>query len=159
MGKALLTLAGYQKILRELRHLSQEVRPQARAELMEAALEGCGEHNTAYQEARSRQARVERRIRQLQHILSDSEVLVGSNLTPSRVVFNSRVKVLNLQTGKTCDFHLVGAVEADAGQGHLSVASPLGRALLGHQVGERVYLEAPGGRRDYQILAIALDVG
>ena len=154
MSKALLTMGGYHKLLTELKHLCQVARPQARVELMEAALEGPLENNLAYREARSRHDRVDRRIRQLQQILSESEVLVGSNLTPVTVIFDSRVKVANLQTGKTLTFHLVGAVEADPLHGRLSVTSPLGQALLGRQVGERIRVHAPGGLRDYQILAI-----
>lgn len=154
MSKTLLTRGGYDKLLTELKHLCQVVRPQARMELMEATLEGPRENNLFYREARSRHDRVDRRIRQLQQLLSESEVVVGGNLRPRAVIFDSRVKVVNLQSGKTLTFHLVGAVEADPLHGRLSITSPLGQALLGRQVGEYIRVHAPGGLRDYQILAI-----
>jgi transcription elongation factor GreA len=84
-------------------------------------------------------------------------VLVGSNLPPDKVRFNCRVTIRHLANGKVQQFRLVGPVEADAVNGRLSTASPLGRALLGRAKGERVDLDTPAGRRSYQILDISVD--
>jgi transcription elongation factor GreA len=102
---------------------------------------------------------LERRVQYLQHILANAEVLVGSNLPPDRVRFNCRVTISHLANGKVQQFRLVGPVEADAQNGRLSTASPLGRALMGRGPGERVDLETPAGRRSYQILDISMDEG
>jgi transcription elongation factor GreA len=157
MNKSLLTHRGYQKLLQELKLLRQVDRMQALSELMETTQEGRLEKNPEYQAARARQARVEGRIRQLQHIIANSEVVVGGNLKPTRVLFNSWVKIRNLITGQIQSFHLVGTEEADVEEGHLSIMSPLGMALLGRTVGERIDLNPPGGRRFYQVLEIYLD--
>lgn len=157
MTKILLTRSGYQEILKELRLLSQVERPSLVHEILEEASEWGGRNDPDLQRILARRRRVERRIEFLQQVLANAEVLVGSNLPPDRVRFNCRVRILNLTSGKEQQFRLVGPVEADAQNGLLSTASPLGRALMGRTPGERVELETPAGRRSYQILDIHVD--
>ena len=157
MEKILLTRAGYEKLVRELELLSKVERPQIVRDLHEAAQEGRVERNPDFQHALSQRQRIERRIRQLQQILANAEVLVGSNLPPNKVRFNSRVRVINLNTGQEQQFKIVGGVEADAARGHLSISSPLGRALLGRLPGDRVQLQTPAGPRSYQIMEIQME--
>ncbi len=157
MGKILLTRAGYEKLLRELELLSRVERPQVVNEILESAPEGHPEKNLDLQHILARRRRLDQRIKELQQILANSEVLVGSNLPPDQVRFNSRVRVLNLGTGKEQEFKLVGSLEADAAHGQLSLASPLGRAMLGRARGEKVQLQTPAGLRAYQILEIRMD--
>jgi len=154
MEKILLTRAGYEKLIRELEFLSQVERPQVVREILEAAQEGRVEKNPDFQSALVQRRQLERRIRQLQQTLANAEVLVGSNLSPDRVRFNARVKVVNLNTGQECEYKMVGPLEADAGSGHLSMASPLGKALLGRAVGDRLQIQTPRGLRLYQVLEI-----
>jgi transcription elongation factor GreA len=157
MSKGLLTQQGYWKLLQELKRLRRFVRPVIVEELMEAAAEGRLEKNEPYWEARNRQAQVDRRINKLQEIISHSEVLIGNNLTPSQVRFNCRVKVCNLATGEISIYHLVSSEEADVRQGYLSVESPMGQALLGRKVGEKIGFNPPGGQRSYQVLEIQME--
>ena len=157
MEKILLTRTGYEKILRELEVLSRIERPQVVRELLEAAHEGRLEKNQDFQSALAQRQRLEKRIRQLQQILANAEVLVGSNLPPTKVRFNSRVRIVNLSQGQEQEFILVSAVEADAGQGQLSISSPLGRALLGRSPGECFQVQTPGGLRAYRILDIRME--
>jgi transcription elongation factor GreA len=157
MSKGLLTQQGYWKLLQELKRLRRFVRPFILEEVMEAAEEGRLEKNEPYWEARNRQAQVDRRINKLQEIISHSEVLVGNNLTPSRVRFNCRVKICNLATGEISMYHLVGSEEADVRQGYLSIESPMGQALLGRKVGEKIGFNPPGGQRSYQVLEIHME--
>jgi transcription elongation factor GreA len=157
MDKILITRGGYEKILRELEILSRVERPQVIRELLEAAQEGRLEKNQDFQSALAQRQRLEKRIRQLQQILANAEVLVGSNLPPTQVRFNSRVRIVNLSQGQEQEYILVSAVEADAGQGQLSVTSPLGRALLGRSLGECIQVQTPGGLRSYRILDIQME--
>jgi transcription elongation factor GreA len=157
MEKIILTRAGYEKIIRELEILSRVERPLVVRELLEAAQEGRLERNQDFQSALAQRQRLEKRIRQLQQILANAEVLVGSNLPPTRVRFNSRVRLLNLSQGQEQEFILVSSVEADASQGQLSVSSPLGRALLGRGPGECIQFQTPGGLRSYRILDIQME--
>jgi transcription elongation factor GreA len=157
MEKILLTRAGYQKIIKELEILSRVERPMVVRELLDAAQEGRLERNQDFQSALAHRQRLERRIRQLQQILANAEVLVGSNLPPTKVRFNTRVRIVNLSNGREQEFILVSAVEADAGKGHLSISSPLGRALLGRTLGECIQVQTPGGLRTYRILEIRME--
>ncbi len=157
MEKILLTRVGYEKIIKELEILSRVERPQVVRELMEAAQEGRLEKNQDFQAALGQRQRLDKRIRQLQQILANAEVLVGSNLPPSKVRFNSRVRIVNLRDGREQEFLLVSAVEADASRGQLSVTSPLGRALLGRARGECVQIQTPRGLRAYRILDIRME--
>jgi len=157
MEKILLTRAGYEKLLKELEMLSRVERPRVVQEILEDTPDWGFEAGPDFQRTLARRQWVDRRIRQLQDILANAEVLVGSNLPPNQVRFNARVRILNLHTGKECHFKLVGPFEADAGNGRLSTASPLGRALMGRAPGDRVELETPAGPRSYQILEIEMD--
>jgi transcription elongation factor GreA len=156
MAKILLTRAGYEEILKELRMLSGEEWSGLVQEIVEATPEWGGT-DPDFQRILSRKRRLERRIQYLQQVLANAEVLVGSNLPPDKVRFNCRVTIRHLANGKVQQFRLVGPVEADAQNGRLSTASPLGRALLGRAAGDRVDLDTPAGRRSYQILDISVD--
>jgi transcription elongation factor GreA len=157
MAKNLLTRAGYEKLLQELELLHNVERPRVVHEILESAAAGPQEKNLDFQRLLSRRQWLEGRIQQLQEILSNSEVLVGSNLPPDQVRFNCQVRLVNLHTGKEHRLKLVGEVEADAFNGSLSIASPLGRALLGKASGDKVEVDTPAGRRAYQILEIVMD--
>jgi transcription elongation factor GreA len=157
LEKVLLTRAGYEKLVKELELLSRVERPQVVRELLEAAQEGGVEKNPDFQSALTQRQRLDRRIKQLQHTLANAEVLVGSNLPPNKVRFNSRVRVRNLNTGREQEFKLVGTLEADAASGCLSMTSPLGRAILGRIVGDKVQIQTPRGPRLYEILAIRME--
>jgi len=157
MKKILLTRAGYEKLLKELAMLSQVERPHAVHDILEASPLRGWDRDADLQSRLAQRQKVERRLQQVQEILANAEVLMGSNLPPDRVRFGIRVRLLNLATGKEQEFKLVGPVEADASQGHLSLASPLGRALMGRAQGDRVELRTPGGLRAYQILEIRMD--
>lgn len=154
MSKVLLTQAGYWRLLQELQRLRRQVRPQVLQEVREAAAEGRLDRNERYNEARRRQYQLARQIKHLQEIISQAEVLVGSNLPPSQVRFNCKVKVRNLANGEVATYHLVSQEEADLSRGYLSVESPMGQALLGKKVGDQIVFYPPAGCRCYQILAI-----
>ncbi|HEY9073113.1 MAG TPA: transcription elongation factor GreA, partial [Desulfobaccales bacterium] len=149
--------SGYEKLVQELDLLSRVERPQVLQELLEAAQEGGVENNPDFLSALAQRQRLDRRIKQLQQTLANSEVLVGSNLPPDKVRFNSVVKVLNLSSRREQEFKLVSSLESNATLGQLSTSSPLGRALLGRKVGDRVEVHTPSGTKFYQILAIRMD--
>ncbi len=157
MEKILLTRSGYEKMVRELDQLSRVERPQIIQELLEAAQEGGVEKNPDFLHVLAQRQRLDRRIKQLQQTLAQAEVLVGSNLPADKVRFNSLVRVLNLSTGREREYKLVSSLESNAAYGHLSTSSPLGRALLGRRVGDRVEVQAPSGLNVYRILEIRLE--
>ena len=157
MEKIQLTRAGYEKLLRELETLSRVERPRVVQEIIEDTPDWGFEAGPDFQRILDRRRWVDRRIKQLQDILANAEVLVGSNLAPNIVRFNSRVRVVNQDTGREHRFKLVGPIESDASRGRLSISSPLGRALLGRKAGDYVRLQTPAGLRAYQILEIMME--
>jgi transcription elongation factor GreA len=157
MSKILLSRAGYEEILKELRMLSGEERSGLVQEIVESTPDWGATDDPDFQRILAKKRRLERRIHYLQQVLANAEVQVGSNLPPDKVRFNCRVTIRHLANGKVQQFRLVGPVEADAANGRLSMASPLGRALMGRASGERVDLDTPAGRRSYQILDISVD--
>ena len=157
MAKILLTRAGYEKLLKELELLSCVERPRVVQEILEDAPAWGEERDPDFQRVLARRQMLERRIEQLQQLLANAEVQVGSNLPPDQVRFNARVKILSLTSGQEKEFRMVGPVEADAVQGRLSMFSPLGRALMGRGRGDRVELDTPSGKRAYQILDIEMN--
>jgi transcription elongation factor GreA len=154
MEKILLTRSGYEKLVRELDILSRVERPQIVQDLLEAATEGRVEENPDFLSALAQRQHLDRRIKQLQQTIANAEVLVGSNLTPNKVRFNSQVKVLNLGSGREREFRMVSSLESNITLGQLSTSSPLGRALLGRRVGDRVEVHTPSGPKVYKILEI-----
>jgi len=157
MEKILLTRAGYEKLVQELDLLRRVERPQIVQELLEAAQEGITEKNQDFLCALAQRQHLDRRIKQLQQTLANAEVLVGSNLPPNKVRFNSLVRVRSLNSGREKEFRLVSSLEANAGLGQLSTSSPLGRALLEREVGDRVEVPTPSGLKVYEILEITMD--
>lgn len=156
--KILLTRAGYEKLVRELDLLSRVERPRLLQEILENAQDGLSEPGWDLQHTLARRQWVDARIQELKRILANAEVLVGSNLPPDRVRFNSTVSLRNLANGEEMRYRLVGPVEADPQNGRLSIGSPLGQALMGRLRGERVELHTPGGRRAYLIVDIEMDL-
>ena len=87
--------------------------------------------------------------------LAGAEVIDPSKLSGSKVQFGAKVKLRNIDTHEEQTFQIVGPEEADIKQGYISVASPLARGLLGHDVGDQVKVMMPAGQRTYEILDIS----
>lgn len=148
--KVYLTKEGLKK-LREERDQLVDVRRKEVAEKLQKARElGDISENAAYDAARDEQAFVEGRIEELEDILKRVELV--ENGKAGVIVVGSRVRV-HLD-GDEQEFQIVGAPEANPTGGKISHESPLGRALLGKKVGEKVAVEAPVGKLTYHILEI-----
>ncbi len=95
------------------------------------------------------------RITFIEQTLSRAEVIDPSKLSGTRVQFGARVKLVNVDTEEEQTFQIVGPEEADIKLGRISVASPLARGLLGHEVGEEVKVVMPSGQRTFEILGVS----
>lgn len=150
-----LTAEGKQKLKEELAHL-RDVRRREVAERIHEAMELSGDpvDNSEYQDAKDEQARVEGRIRELEMILANAVVgTMPDSREKDLVQLLSDVTVEDELTGERETFVLVGATEADPLQGRISLESPVGRALLGHRVGDKVEVAIPAGVIRYKIVA------
>jgi len=147
-----LTPEGKQQLEEELAHLTEVRRPQVAARLKAAIEDGDLTENAGYDEAKREQGFVEGRIRELQSILANAQIL-GDDADTDRVSVGCRVTVVEGE-GAPETYHIVGVVEADPSRGRISYESPLGRALLGRSVGDRVEVQTPGGLLRFRITDI-----
>lgn len=144
---------GHRKLNDELRRLRTEERP-AIVEAIEAArAHGDLSENAEYHAAKERQGHVEAVIADLEDRLSRAMVIDPTTLSGDKVVFGATVTLLD-EGEKKVKYQLVGQAEADVGIGRISYNSPLGRALIGRQVGDEVEVSTPSGDRYYEIKKI-----
>jgi len=144
---------GHRKLTDELRRLQREERPAIVEAIEEARAHGDLSENAEYHAAKERQGHVEMTIADLEDSLSRALVIDPTTLSGDKVVFGATVTLLD-EDEKKVKYQLVGQVEADASHGRISFNSPLGRALIGRQVGEDVEVSTPSGDRYYQIKKI-----
>jgi transcription elongation factor GreA len=151
-----LTFEGMQRIEQELDFLRTVRRQQVAHRLHEAMEGGDIQENAEYEDARNERAFVEGRILELETILSNA-VLIEERSGPSDSVgLGSHVTVVEVDgsEGDPEQYHVVGSAEADPVAGRISNESPLGRVLMGAQVGDVVTVNAPDGLINFKIVAI-----
>ncbi|NPA05952.1 MAG: transcription elongation factor GreA [Chloroflexi bacterium] len=155
MNVTYLTPEGYRRLREELEYLRTVKRQEIAQRLHEALAEG-GEliENMEYEAAKQEQAFVEGRIQELEHLLATAKVI--ERPTQAEVVeVGSQVTIQDEDGGPEETYTIVGPAEADPAKGYISNESPLGRALLGHRVGDVVEVDAPAGRFRVRIVRIA----
>lgn len=154
MDRVPLTRQGYEALKTELQKLKREERPQNIRAIEEARAHGDLSENAEYAAAKDRQGFIEGRIGELEYKLSNVDIIDVVNLPKDRVVFGSRVRLENVDTGEDVKYQLVGPDESDIANGRISVTSPLGRAILGKKPGDEMTVETPGGKRCYELIEI-----
>lgn len=143
---------GYATLTDELKRLKLE-RPQIVDAIEEARAHGDLSENAEYHAAKERQGQVEAQIADLEDRLSRALVIDPTTLSGDKVVFGATVSLLD-EEEKKIRYQLVGQTEADAKIGRISYNSPLGRALIGRQVGEEVEVTTPSGDKYFEIEGI-----
>ena len=145
--------AGYDKLTAQLRELKAE-RPLIVDAIEEARAHGDLSENAEYHAAKERQGQVEATIADLEDKLSRAQIIDPTTLSGDKVVFGATVTLLD-EDDKPVKYQIVGQAEADAKVGMISYNSPLGRALIGRQVGEEVEVSVPSGDKFYLVDKIA----
>jgi transcription elongation factor GreA len=141
---------GHRKLTEQVKHLKTIERP-AVVEAIEAArAHGDLSENAEYHAAKERQGHIEATIADIEDQLARAMVIDPTTLSGDKVVFGATVTLVD-EDEKKVRYQLVGQVEADAKDGRISYNSPLGRALIGRQVGEEVEVSTPSGDRYYEI--------
>ncbi len=157
MQKFPITPEGYKKLQEELGRLLKVERPRNIKDIEEARAHGDLSENAEYSAAKERQSFIEGKILELQQKLALAQVIDTSKINQSKAAFGARVKVLDVGSDEEYVFLLVGADEADAKNGKISLSSPVGRALLGKEAGDSVTIKAPARTIEYEILEISFD--
>ncbi|MFN3395939.1 MAG: transcription elongation factor GreA [Thermodesulfovibrionales bacterium] len=152
-----ITPEGYRRLQEELDRLLKVERPRNIQAIAEARAHGDLSENAEYHAAKERQSFIEGRIQELQAKLALAEVIDPSKINQSRIAFGAKVKVIDVEADEEYVFFLVGPDETDVKSGKISVTSPVGRALLGKEVGDVVTIKAPARTIEYEILEIGFE--
>lgn len=152
--KIQLTKEGKAKLELELRDLIDNQRPQNKQELVEARAQGDLSENADYDAARARQAEIEHRINEIEHILSHFVLIKETGKNSSKIGLGSTVKIRRLDNDKEYEYSITGSTEADPFQNKISNTSPLGSAIIGHGKGDIVLIKAKKGDYEVEILEI-----
>lgn len=154
MSRVPFTIQGFQNLKEELERLLKNDRPKNIRDIAEARAHGDLSENAEYHAAKERQSFIEGRIQEIQTKIAMAEVIDTSKITQSRIAFGAKVKVVDVEADTEYDFTLVGTDEADLKTGKISISSPVGRALIGKEVGDTATVKAPARTIEYEILEI-----
>ncbi len=150
-----ITKRGAEKLKDELHRLKTVDRPAVIQAMAEARAQGDLSENAEYEAAKDRQGFIEGRIQEVEGKLSVAQVIDPSSLDAGgRVVFGATVELEDEDSGDTVKYQIVGEDEADLKLGLINISSPIARALIGKEEGDVAVVQAPGGERRYEIVAV-----
>ena len=152
--KNILTNEGLKKLEDELENLKVVRRKEVSQKIKEAREQGDLSENAEYDAAKDEQRDIEARIEELEKILKNAEVVVEEEADLDKVSIGCSVKILDCEFEEELEYKIVGSTEANSLKGKISNESPVGKALLGKQVGDTVTVETPAGEFSYKVLSI-----
>jgi transcription elongation factor GreA len=150
-----MSRTGHQKLRHELGRLERKDRIEVMKAIEVARGHGDLKENAEYHAAKERQGLIEGRILELKDKLSRAEVIDCTKVSSERVVFGTVVSLLDLDTDEEITYQLLGPEESDVKNGSISVLSPLGKSLIGKEVGDEVLAQTPGGKREFEVMDIS----
>ena len=153
MSSIPISVQGYHKLELELDRLKKE-RPAVIQAIKEAREEGDLKENAGYDAARERQGFLEARIGYIESKMPEFNVVDINTLHSDKIIFGATATVVDLDTDEEKKFTLLGADEADFANGSISINSPVGKALLGREIGDEISIDIPKGRVTYEVIAI-----
>jgi transcription elongation factor GreA len=153
-----ISRTGYNRLKEELERLQKEELPQVAQRVAEAREMGDLRENGEYIAGREQQGFIVGRIRELNAMLSRSDIVDCTKVDPDHAEFGTVVTLLDLDTNKKLTYQLLGPDEADSSDDSISIHSPIGEAILGHAVGDKVDVSTPRGDRHFEVLEIARSV-
>jgi transcription elongation factor GreA len=154
--KVPMTKEGYEKLKQELDRIIKVERSKNIKDIEEARAHGDLSENAEYHAAKERQGHLDAKKRELEHKLANAQIIDVSKLSNEKVVFGATVVLADTDSGETKKYTLVGQEEADLKKGKISVQSPVGRALIGHKVGDVVTIKTPAKTVEYEIQEIQI---
>lgn len=152
MTKFPMTVFGESQLRQELDRLKRAERPRVVQAIAEARAHGDLKENAEYHAAREQQSFIEGRIMEIEGKLANAQVIDITTIPRTgRVIFGTTIDLVNLASGDTVRYRIVGEDEADVKGNMISVGSPIARALVGKEEGDVVVVRAPGGDIEYEI--------
>jgi len=150
-----LTVRGAEKLKEELARLKNVERHAVIQAIAEARAQGDLSENAEYEAAKDKQGFIEGRILEIEGKLAAAQIIDPSTLNAEgRVVFGSTVDLEDEDSGTKVTYQIVGDDEADLKHGLVSISSPIARALIGKVEGDIAEVQAPGGLRSYEVMAV-----
>jgi len=152
--KYIMTYEGVKKLEKELEMFKTVKRKEITEKIKVALGYGDLSENSEYDEAKNEQAYVEGKIVQLETMLKNASVIDESEISSDIVSIGCIVKVYDYEFDEQVDYHIVGSTEADPLNFKISNESPVGKALIGHEVNEEVVAIVPNGTSKFKIVRI-----
>lgn len=149
-----ITRRGYESLKSELAQLKSVERPRNIQAIEEARAHGDLSENAEFDAAKERQSFLEGRINELEYKLANADIIDPGKISKDKAVFGATVVLENIDTGEEVQYQLVGPEESSIKEGRISVSSPLGAAIIGKQLGDEIVIQAPGGKRTYELIDI-----
>jgi transcription elongation factor GreA len=150
-----ITKRGAESLKAELHQLKTVDRPSVINSISEARAQGDISENAEYDAAKDRQGFIEGRIQEIEGKLSAAQIIDPSELDAGgKVVFGSTIELEDEDTGDKVTYQIVGEDEADIKLGRVNISSPIARALIGKDEGDTAEVQAPGGIKRYEIIAV-----
>ncbi len=138
----------------QLKDMKTNGRKEAARKIAEARSHGDLSENSEYDAAKEEMQMLELRISQLEQTLTRTRVMEPNEVRTDKVYIFSKVQLLDMLSNKKIEYQLVSTEEADIVKGKISTDSPIGKSLLGKEVGEVVSIKVPAGMKQYKILEI-----
>ncbi|UCD86771.1 MAG: transcription elongation factor GreA [Desulfobacterales bacterium] len=154
MERIPMTPAGHGALKEEVRRLKEVERQEVIRAIQDARAHGDITENAEFEAAKERQAFIEGKIKDLEYKIACADVIDPRTVKTDRVMFGCTVVLENLTTEQAVRYQLVGPDESDVSQGRISVSSPLGKAMIGKEVGDEIVVQAPSGQRRYELVEI-----
>ena len=155
MERVYLSRAGYEKLVEELEHLKVAKRREISGAIEQARSLGDLKENAEYHAAKEAMANNEKRVSELEDKLSRVEIIDESKVAADKVYIGAKVRLIDLDNDEELEYTLVDQEEADATCDLISVTSPVGKALLGHQENDIIRVDVPAGILEYKIVKIS----
>ena len=150
-----ITRSGYEKLKKDLAHLKKVERPKIIKEIERARGFGDISENAEYEAAKHSQGLLEARINDLESKVAHARVIEDHEIGTEAVLLGVVVRLKDLKRGRELTYTIVSDAEADFKKGKISVASPVGKGLLGARVGHTIEIDVPAGKLKYEVLDIS----
>ncbi|TDX45294.1 transcription elongation factor GreA [Orenia marismortui] len=152
--RVVISEEGLNKLKEELQYLRGPKRKEVAQRIKEARALGDISENSEYDDAKNEQAFVEGRIKELEQMVKNAEVLNTEEIDTTKVSIGTRVKIKDLDFDEEEEYTIVGSTESNPDDQKISNSSPIGKGLMGHSVGDVVEINVPAGTIKFEILSI-----
>ncbi len=150
-----MTPEGHKKMQEELKYLKAVERPKIVDAIEVARGHGDLSENAEYDAAKERQGQLMGRIAFIEDQLARAQVIDPASIDQEKVVFGASVKMVDVDSGESLTYRIVGAYESDIKSGKISIESPIAKSLIGKETGDVVKVTTPRGAREFEIIEVA----